>query len=141
MTSSLGKALGGLLAGSTIALLLGGCATAQDKAGAPAAGYSPGVGADGIAVQLVLNVTREGRLQVLSRDGKALTRCQFCTEEMQKQFGKDCKRAPAPPICASTAGTATLHSVDQFTVITSSGSPGCATLVMGGISYQVPPCW
>jgi hypothetical protein len=140
MTRGLGKITRGLLVGSAIALSLGGCAIAQDRT---VAGAKTGAAAAGYAQQLIVNVTPEGKFQVLSKDGRPLTRCQFCTEEMQKQFGKDCKKAGKidPPICASTAGAATLHSVDQFTVITSSGSPACATLVIGGISYQVPPCW
>ncbi len=126
MTSKLGNGGGRLLTGLVISVLLGGCAALQDG---PA--QYPGVRA---------TVSPDGKFQLLSRDGRPLPRCQLCTEELEKEFGKGCVQDKAssgklnPPLCV----VGTFTTVDQIAVIRTRSNPYCFVFYQFGQAFQGP---
>jgi hypothetical protein len=109
-----------------VPLLLGGCITPQDVAA-----QDPGVRA---------TVSSDGKFQLLSRDGRPLPRCQFCTEELEKEFGKGCVQDKHksgklnPPLCVG----GTFTTVDQIAVVRTRVNPYCFVFYQFGQAFQGP---
>lgn len=65
--------------------------------------------------------------------------CQLCTKELEKNYGKGCKRAPEDVnICTPLVNT-TLEQIDTIMIIASHGSPTCQTYNINGYFFVLPP--
>ncbi|MCI0563860.1 MAG: hypothetical protein MN733_35755 [Nitrososphaera sp.] len=79
---------------------------------------------------LVIALTEEEEFLVLDRDGTPLSKCELCSDDLERKYGKNCGEAPRGLICKGLAG-GTVTKVDSFFIFRSKGSY-CITVYENG---------
>jgi hypothetical protein len=87
---------------------------------------------------LVLAITRAGRIFVLDNEGKEVPICQLCTDENKRQYGPKCENAPKELICKVATG-GILGMGNSAVILESHSSPGCHTSIIAGEARE--KCW
>lgn len=135
-------------------LLIGGCASAQQKpetgAAAPADPTQGSTSPTPTVPQLayrpsrdataVIEITDTGALRFFNADsGKRLLSCQLCSAALEEKYGPKCERAvqTRTPICQGSAD-ATIFNLEQVAVTRGRVNPFCMVFYSGGRMVQGP---
>ena len=88
--------------------------------------------------QMVLAVGQDGSVTVLDPSGKPVSKCQLCTQALEKQFGPYCKEASAKSgVCAGLTGV-TVQDINTVTLINTHKNPFCMCSVTHGNGFCLP---
>jgi len=89
---------------------------------------------------VVIALTKYGKVLVLDNEGKEIPACQLCTVELEKRFGAKCDGAEKENIriCKSLTG-GIVEGINSAVMLESRSSPGCQTIWIAG--EQREKCW
>lgn len=136
-------------------MLIGGCASAQQKPDADTTATEPAKAATSTSAtatvpQLayrpsrdataVIEITDTGALRFFNADsGKRLLSCQLCSAALEEKYGPKCERAvqTRTPICQGSAD-ATIFNLEQVAVTRGRVNPYCMVFYSGGRMVQGP---
>jgi hypothetical protein len=87
--------------------------------------------------EMVLTVDKEGKVTLLDAKGATVPKCQFCTPELEKKHGAQCKDAPSTAgICPGLSGVA-VQEVSNVTFVSTHKNPCYKCGVIRGVPYCV----
>lgn len=88
--------------------------------------------------QMVLTVGQDGNVTVLDIKGQPAPPCKLCTQELEKEYGPYCKKAPDKlGLCAGLVGV-TVQDVNTATILSTHKNPLCLCSVIDGNAFCLP---